>query len=278
MSATAQVPSVSLMRTPPLPVLRRSLAESWRSTLACALALVAVSSLYLPLYPSIGGAQMADLIASMPPELINSLGFDTIGTGAGYAQSTVYGLLGFLLLTVAGCAWGASAIAGAEETGRLELTLAHGVSRMQYAIESALSILTRLVALIAVLTLLVLALNGPSQLEVEPVNIVAGGAALLGLTLFSATIALAVGALTGRRSAGIGAGAGVAILGYVLNAIGNQNESLAWVHHFSPYDWAFANSPLVEGTDWAGIGLLALGSILAAAIATIALQRRDIIG
>lgn len=76
----------------------------------------------------------------------------------------------------------------------------------------------------------------------------------------------------------IGVGAGVAVLGYALNAIGNQNPDLDWVPTFSPYDWAFGDRPLSDGVDWAGLGLLAGVSALAIAIAVGALQRRDVLG
>jgi ABC-2 type transport system permease protein len=275
MSATVTTASA---RNRPLPVLRRTLADSWRSTIAWAVGLVAAISLYLPLYPSIGGTEMAELIESLPPEMVKTLGFDQIATGAGYAQGTFYGLIGFVLLTIAACAWGANAIAGAEESGRLELTLAHGVSRTQYALESALAILVRLVVLVGLSLLLVLAYNEPSELGLESGDIVAASAALLGLILLIATVALAVGAVTGRRGVALGAGAGLAVVSYVLNAIGNQNEDLEVLHRFSPYDWAYANTPLTEGADWGGLGLLAAGVLVAVAVATVALRRRDVTG
>src|SRR3546814_2524257 len=57
---------------------------------------------------------------------------------------TFFGLIGFLLLTIAAISWGSAAIAGAEESGKLELNLAHGVSRTQYALESALAVLVKI--------------------------------------------------------------------------------------------------------------------------------------
>ena len=134
-----------------LPIFRRSIADDWRSLLGWTVGIVGVIALYLPLFPSIGGnGQMQQIIESMPPELVNTLGFEAIGSGAGYTQGTFFGLIGFLLMVIAATSWGSAAIAGAEESGSLELALAHGVGRGQYAFESALSILTRLLGLGAV--------------------------------------------------------------------------------------------------------------------------------
>ncbi len=235
--------------------------------------------MYLPLYPSVGGnGQMQDIIASMPPELINTLGFEQIGTGAGYAQSTFFGLIGFLLLTIAGTSWGSAAIAGAEESGKLELALAHAVGRTQYALESALAILVRLLWLGAVAAVLVIVLNEPSELDIEPAHAVAASAALVGITMLSAAFALAVGALTGRGSFATAAGAGLAVLGYALNAIANQSDDLDALRVASPYDWAYGATPLADGADWLGLGLLWGFSVVFVAVATFALRRRDITG
>jgi ABC-2 type transport system permease protein len=263
----------------PLPVFRRALADSWRSLLAWTVGIVAALSLYLSLYPSVGGnGQMQDMVESMPPEMINTFGFEQIGTGAGYAQSTFFGLVGFLLLTIAGTSWGSAAIAGAEESGKLELALAHAVGRTQYALESALAILVRLLWLGGVAALLTLGLNGPSELDLEPAHVIAVVGALLGITLLSATFALAIGALTGRGSFATAAGAGLAVLGYVLNAVANQSDDLDALRVVSPYDWAYGATPLADGADWLGLGLLWGLSAVFVAVATLALRRRDITG
>jgi ABC-2 type transport system permease protein len=214
----------------------------------------------------------------MPPELVNTLGFEAIGSGAGYTQGTFFGLIGFVLLVIAATSWGSAAIAGAEESGHLELALAHGVGRGQYAAESALSILARLLWLGAIATVLILLLNEPSELELPAGNVIATVAALLGLALLSATVALAAGAITGRRSLATIAGAGVAVLGYVLNAIANQADDTEPLRAISPYAWAYHNNPLANGVDWAGLVLLWGVSTALTAAAVVALRRRDVVG
>ncbi len=90
-----------------LPIFRRSIADDWRSLLGWTVGIVGVIALYLPLFPSIGGnGQMQQIIESMPPELVNTLGFEAIGSGAGYTQGTFFGLIGFLLLVIAATSWG----------------------------------------------------------------------------------------------------------------------------------------------------------------------------
>src|SRR5690554_7606988 len=208
-----------------IPLLRRALADSWRSLIGWSLGVVAALALYLPLFPSLGGnPDVEKMLASLPAELVNTIGYDQISTGAGYTQSTFYGLLGFVLLTIAATSWGTAAVSGDEETGSLELTLAHNVSRSQVILERGAALFIRLAWLGLLSAVLVIAMNGPAELDIEPVDALAGAAAIVGLTLLSGTVAIAVGALTGRRIYATGAGAGIAVLGYALNAVANHSQ------------------------------------------------------
>lgn len=261
-----------------LPVFRRSIRESWRSLLGWTIGIAAVLFLYLPLYPSIGASdQMTQLIDSMPEQLVDTLGYDQIASGAGYTEATFYGLMGFLLMTIAAVLWGSS-LAAAEESGLAELDLAHGIGRGQYALETALSVLVRLVWLGAFADLVIWGLDGPAELELEPVRIIGASAALVGLAFLTAGAALLAGAATGRRIWATGVGAGIAVLGYILQALAKQSDDLEWLNALSPYAWAFRQSPLAEGVDLGGLALTwAIGLVLAAASA-LALRARDLRG
>lgn len=260
-----------------LPLLRRTVRSSRRGLVLWSLGIIAALALYLPLYPSIGGnAQMQQLIANLPPALVKAIGYDHLSSGAGYTQSTFFGLMGFVLFTIAAVGWGAAAVAGEEESGALELTLAHAVTRSQVVLEQAGAVALRLLVLTVVAFGGVLLLNGPSQTGIDVGKLVAASVALLGLALLIAFAALAGGALTGRRAVALGAGAGVAVISYVLNAVASQTADLDRLHAYSPYAWAFGNSPLTDGVDWGGLALLYGGVVLLLAVAVVGLQRRDV--
>lgn len=258
-----------------LPLFRRSFAESWRALLGWAVGLSAVVLLYIPLYPSMRSESMQKLLDSLPPQLIKTLGY-SLSTGPGYVESTYFGLMGFLLLSIAAIAWGTAAIAGDEESGGLELTIAHGVGRARVVLERTAAVFLRLVALAAVGSLLILAFNTAAELDIDFGNLVAATAALVGLATLATTAAIAVGALTGRRPFALAAGTAIPVVGYAINAIANQNKDLDALHAYSPYAWAFGNTPLADGADWGGLGLLYGISIALVIVAVIALGRRDI--
>jgi ABC-2 type transport system permease protein len=259
-----------------LPLLRRNLADTWRGLAGWTAGILAALLLYLPLYGSLAGnGQMQSMIDSLPPELVQTLGYDQIGTGAGYAQATFFGLIGFVLLTIAAVGWGTGAIANDEENGQLELTLAHGVTRGQLFAERTTAVLLKLVWLALVSLAMVLALNSPAELDIDTGPLLATVAAFLGLTFLSAVAAIVVGGITGRRSWALGAGAAVAVYGYALNALGNQSDDVAWLHDWSPYSWAYAEDPLVNGWDWRILLLFGVAAVLLC-VGWLVFRRRDI--
>lgn len=260
-----------------LPLFRRAFLDPWRSTLGWAAGLAGVIALYVPIFPAIaGGSQMQAMIDAMPREMTKALNYDQIATGPGYTQATVYGLIGFLLMTIASVAWGAAAVGGDEESGQLELTLAHGVTRVQLVLERAMSMVLRITLLSAIVFGMVMMLNESARLKINPGNLFGATVLFAGLALLSGTTALFVGALTGRKTYGLAAGTAVGVLGYVFNAVGRQSPDVEWLLNLSPYHWAYGNSPVTNGADWAAAGWLwgiSAGLVLLSAVA---LQRRDV--
>ena len=264
-------------RRTPLPIFTRALVDGWRSLLGWSVGFTAALCLYLPIFPSLSGnTQMQQLIDSLPPELTRTINYQQIETGAGYTQSTFFGLIGFLLISIAAISWGAAAIGGDEESGQLELTLAHGVTRVQVAVQRFAALAVKILVLALVAFLVVLFWNAPAGLELEVGNLAVTCLLFGGLALVCGSAALLCGALSGRKVWGIGGGAAVAVLGYVFNAIGNQSADLEWLRAFSPYYAAFGDNPLANGTDAWTLAWFYLAAVLLGAVAALTLRQRDV--
>ncbi|MDY7529730.1 MULTISPECIES: ABC transporter permease subunit [Cryobacterium] len=265
------------VRRAPLPIFGKAFADGRRALLGWGIGIAAAIFLYLPLYPSmIGTSEMQKLIDSLPRALIRTLNYDQISTGAGYTQATVFGLIGFLLMSIASIGWGAAMLGGDEESGQLELTLAHGVTRVQVVVERFAALVLKVLLITALMFVLIALLNGPSQLGIDVGYLAQTCLLFAGLVLLCGSVAMLGGALTGRKVWGIGAGAFVAVVGYVFNALGNQSADLEWLHGLSPYYWAFGNYPMTNGAP--PLALLAFygGSLLVAAVTALVLRQRDI--
>jgi len=254
----------------------RFLRENRRSVIGWGVASASVCFLYLPFYPSMGGPELEQLMSRMPSAMLAVFGLSGPLDGVGFTHATIFGLLGTLLLILAAVGWGARAVAGDEESGALELTLSYPVTRAQVALQRALAMLVLTSVLALVVALSIVALSGPAQLNVAPVNALAASTAFWLLGLLFGLVALAAGCLSGRKGAATGAGAVAAVAAYLAQTLGNQVSGLEWLARLSPFEWAFGSEPLRFGFSAGGLGLLAALCALCVVAAVWGLQRRDV--
>lgn len=91
----------------------RTLADRRRSLIVFALAIVAVTAMYVGVFPSFQD-QMAGYADAMPEGMAAFMG-DDFASPAGYLSSTIFRILGPVLLVAAAVTWAAATIAGEEE-------------------------------------------------------------------------------------------------------------------------------------------------------------------
>jgi ABC-2 type transport system permease protein len=259
------------------PILRWVLREQRRSLVLWAIALAAVSAMYLSFYPAMGGNEdMESLIAGLPEALQVGMGWDRIGTGAGYLESTIYGLLAPALLLVFAVSTGARVLASEEEAGTLELESTGPVSRRSVLLQRFTAVALDLALLCAALGAATMVLVPALEMDVAATNILA---ATLGLWLFvlaMGTITFAVGAVTGRRATALAVGSGIAVLSYIANAVAPMVEEAAWLETLSPFSWYLGGDPLVEGIDPVGFGALLALILIALVVGLVRFDRRDL--
>lgn len=259
-----------------LPIVRSVLHGQRRVLIGWSIAMAAVSLMYTSFYPSMGGGQeMQALLDSMPEGFVQALGYDSIGTPAGYVQSTVYGILGPVLLLVFAISNGAKLVAGQEEDGTLELEFTAPVSRRTVLLERLAALWADVVLLVVVMTTVTWLITLPLDMEIAVGSLLAGSLPLLLLTGGFGTLALAVGAATGRRGIALGIAAGLAVVAYMLNAIG-PGAQVEWMSAVSPFGWYLGGDPLLEGLDLAGVAKLAAIPVVATIGGWWAIERRDL--
>lgn len=255
---------------------RRFLRENLRGLIGFGIGMLALCFVYLPLYPSFGTEELENIYAQIPESLQRAFGVGGLQDGIGYTHSSIFGLAGTLLLIIALLSWGVRAVAGDEESGALELTLAHGVTRLQLVLQRGAAIVVQACVLGAVVAVGVISLSGPSQLGLDPANVIAASVALTLLGVFFGLLGLAVGAVTGLRAAALSAGASVAVASYVANALGGRTRALEWVRRASPFDWAYGADPLRNGLAAGGLAALVVASVVVWAVAAWGFSRRDL--
>jgi ABC-2 type transport system permease protein len=240
---------------------------------------VAALGLILVSFYNVFMEQQADflqMIESYPPEFLAFFGGDaaSLATTEGYL-----GMYGFSMLPVIlgifAVLVGSGLLVSDEENGRLDLIVAHPVSR------SAL-FWGRLLAFVgATLGILVLGWLGfsiplsGSSLDVSWAQMALPFLPLLAQTVVYGAVALLLSMLLpSRRLAAAGAGI-LLVTSYFLTSMASLNESLATVAQFLPYDY-FQGGEALDGLDLASFfGLLAASTLLAA-LAWWRFERRDI--
>jgi len=256
----------------------KTLWDQRRSLLGWAIGFAGVSLVYTAFFPFAATPEYQELINSMPAALVDALGYEDISSPSGYLGSTVYGLLGSVLIAVMTIGIGTKAIAGSEEDGSLEVLISMPVTRTKVVVHKSLALFVASVMAGTIMLLAVLAIREPIDLDIAASNLAAASLnlALLG-SLFGA-FAIFVGSIVGKRGVAIGAGAGVAVFMFLVDGLAPLVDSLAWMQRISPFYWYNGTGTLKDGLDPAMTALLAAVAVAFVIGGAFAFNRRDVRG
>lgn len=257
-------------------IIKQWFATHLRGWLAWSLIIVGVGVMYTSMFRVVANMK-GYAIQDMPKAWQDAFNLSDISNGPNYIQGTITGFIGLILLAIAGISWAAGALAGDEESGDLALTLAHGVSRSAIHWWRLVAVVLAQVVVALLLALGIIALNDNQNLQIEPAHALLGTLAMLALVLVCSSAAWLVGAITGRKSWAIIAGAAVLVVSWVANSLGGQ-AGLAWLRDLSPLHWAFADEPLRTGRGWPAIIILLATSAVLWVIGWAVFTKRDVNG
>jgi ABC-2 type transport system permease protein len=252
-------------------VFTKTLRDQRRALLWWAVGLLAVIATYVLPYRQYLDQGALDF--ETDSALYQALGYDS--SPAGYLQGSLF-LIGTLLMIMAATVAGARAIAGDEEAGSLDLLLAHPVSRSRLVLErfAALTVAVALLGLVVWAGTVAAASLADMGIGTEPIT-----AATLGLALLAVgfgTVALAAGALTGRRGLVLGITAALAVGAYLAYTVGGQVEGMDGIRKLSPFFYYLGGDPLRTGLDLGDLAVLATIPLALLAVGLWSLNRRDI--
>ncbi|TDD38978.1 hypothetical protein E1286_35750 [Nonomuraea terrae] len=197
-------------------------------------------------------------------------------SGAGYLQSVVYQLFVPMLFIVCATLLANRAIAQPEESGTLELVVTLPVDRRRLVLERFAALALALLA-VAVVTLAVAwTISVAVDMGVPFDRILAAHTGVYLLGLLFGTVALTVGAATGRKMVASAVVGVWVVAGYVVVTIGRSVDAIAWLKWVSPFHYYADGRPLYEGLP-VGDYLVLLGATAVLALtAVLAFDRRDV--
>lgn len=261
-------------------VLRHTLAVHRRALAVWSAAFAALIGLYTAFWPSLhGNSDWKKLFDTLPKgyrALFTVGGSIDLSTPAGYLGVELMAFMGPALIAVYAIGVGTSGLAGDEAQGTLEAVLCAPIRRSRVLIERLVALAAGLVVLAVVQTLALLVFSAAFNMDLSAARIAAGSTALAVFGFFTGSVALAVGAATGKPVLARATAALLAVAAYVINALGQLTDALRPARPISPFYLLLGNNPLANGL-WVGPALAVTGvSLLLVAAGALLLERRDL--
>jgi ABC-2 type transport system permease protein len=256
-------------------VFLKTLRDQRRGLLGWSIGIAFLVFIEASIWPTMRDMDWNQLIQSYPEELRELFDLDAMTTGTGFMNAELFTLLLPALFIVYAVGRGARLLAGEEESGTLDVLLVTPVSGASIVLQKALALATSLFVLGVVLFAVTL---GSSLLFDLGIGVAAAASGSLSMVLLGAeygALALAVGAITGRRAWVIGLATVAAVAAYVLYAVGMLVEAVEPWQPLSPFHQALTGGPLGAGLA-SGYLWLAGVSVVAVLVAMPVPDRRDI--
>jgi beta-exotoxin I transport system permease protein len=242
---------------------------------SAAFGLVAVLVIVGALFPAVGGT-IGKL--NLPRGVSQLLGGADYATLTGWFRSEIGAVYGPLVVGAVAITAASAITAGEEEDRILALVLAHPITRGRLLLGKAGAIvaLVVIVAVAAWVGLVIGVALGGGGIGVGNMAAFAVHLAFFGLTV--GAVAIAAGAGTGRRALANGVGAGVGVLGWLINGFAPLVGALDWLKYLSPFYYYAGHDPLTRGIDAGDLAVLAAVTVALTALGALAFERRDLRG
>lgn len=257
-------------------VFLKDLRDQRRSVAGWGVGILVMTAVMAWVWPSVRDFPNFDeFIAAYPEPMRELFNIESMTTGVGFLNAELFSIMLPLAFIIFGISRGARLIAGEEEAGTLEVVITTGLPRIRLLLEKAAALVASLVALAAITFASTYLLAAVVDMGVGLSDAAVGTMSVLLLGIEFGLAALAVGAVTGKRSWAMGAGIGVAVAAYLLYLVGALVSSVEPWRIASPFHQALEAGPL--GGGWTG-GMIWM-VVVAVAVTVASLRpfdRRDI--
>jgi ABC-2 type transport system permease protein len=261
-------------------VFGKTLFERRRGIAGWAVELVLIVALIVAIYPSFAHVHaLKALSKSFPKSISGFLGYGGVidyTSPVGFLGTELFTVTLPLLLVVLAIGAGARAIASEEESATLDLLLANPLSRTRLVLEKAAALVVELALLGLTIFLGLLITTRAASVHLAVGKLASAAAFVCLLALLFGTLALAVGAATGRHALAVGIPAGVAAAAYLLNGVAPLVSWLDPVKIVTPFYHYTAPAPLRHGFALDHAALFVAVSLVFVGLAVWTFERRDV--
>lgn len=263
-------------------ILWQMLRDRWRSLLAWSLGTVVTVILLIAVYPSVRetAADLDAYVESLPEALREAFGLaaGSISSPAGYLASQLYSNVYPVLILIMGIGAAAWTIAGSEDNGTLEMTLANPVRRRTVAAWRCAGTFA-MVLIVTALSTAALALSAPLVSLEQGLpwwGLWSAGLTMSAMILVFVAITFAAGAATGRKGPAVAVGSTAAVFTFLLQVLAALADPLEWMRNASPWWWFLEVNPVVGAPTWTSLGLPVAVTVLVSFAGIFLVDRRDL--
>lgn len=173
---------------------------------------------------------------------------------------------------------GTGLLAAEEGAGTLEILLAQPIRRRGVFLQKllALAAATGAIHLLAALGFLLSAPFVDLRDEIGPLELFAAMFSVAPFALCCVALSVLAAAITPARGLAAGLMTITVIMSYLLNALADLVAGLDWVRYLSPFFYSDAQRVLTSGVTWWHQALLLAAAGVAAVLALLAFERREI--
>lgn len=257
-------------------IARLDLRQRRRSVIGYSVGLALYTLVVVALYPAFKDSTSLDSLVKSDATAAALFGISgPLSSSGGWLNANIYANFFPLLALLMTIGYGAAAVAGQDDDGTLCLLVALARSRTAILLHKVgAMVLQVLVLTIAVLVCVVMGRS--FQLTTSVGTASTASLALMLMALDFGILALAVGALTGRRGTAIGVTSAVAAASYLVSSLA---PVISWLHswrYVSLFYWSVGNNQITDGASvWDLVFLTAVGAVVMFA-AVFAFRRADL--
>ncbi|CAN5880666.1 hypothetical protein BH23ACT11_BH23ACT11_18790 [soil metagenome] len=217
--------------------------------------------------------QMDQLLEVYPQSMLDAFGITGLGTIGAFLDSQIFYLaplaLAFFPILVA-----ASAIAGAEEHGSIDVLLGNPLPRWQLVVGSFVAMSLSFLAILAIAGIMTW---GTAVLLDIDLTLAAAGDAFVNLwptCMFFGGVALLCSATFHRRALAIAIPGFLLFAMFMMNVMGNVSEDLEYLQPYSVF--YYYGQVAIDGMDWVNFAGITAVVLVLAGLAILVFRRRDI--
>jgi ABC-2 type transport system permease protein len=263
-------------------IFRHTLERNWRAMLLWGIGIGLIGYIQAALLLNVDALQqMADLMETLPPVLIQALGGEDVAalaTPEGYLSFRYFGFI-LVIFTVYALLAGLDVTAAEEDKGIMDVLLSLPLPRWRLVIEKFLAYML-LICGIVILSFIGLWLGVESvpALGVDSMKLLQGSANILPATLLMLAATTLIAALARRRGTA-GAAATIFLVGsFFLDFLGNavSETFINTLSRLSFFTYYGGGDVMQHGLAWGNVALLLATTVILIAGAVWAFERRDI--